>query len=476
MTAVAPAPKRVSKPRWPMMHALLAHGAAAPSRERLAELAGISDRTVTNLMKRLGPRSSHLLANSRPPSFGPGAGLALGLSVGSQNVRGGLVDANGNLHNEKEAEQLPEQLLSEPRVVLSRIRSIAAQVLEDALAEGTLCVPGERPGLALLGAIVAWPSPLDRSKRPGGRSLDPSWKEIASGCEEVPSIPERLAATLGEPFTVERCHAIHDVNAHALWLGFHESRQRTIDLEDESDMWRVALVLRVSEGLAASAMLMAPPNRNRLSFIDSKLIEGTKGFAGEIGHLHMDKRVIDKVNANTVTGLAPIDYERWTCSCGRRHHLEAFASARGLRERIEASKRPVPDSVGQKRLLDRAREGRLEDVDKQMGIDIGRILGHALAGPILMLDPSSITLTGPLANEAVVKGIEREGTEWASVIDDSVRIDIDRSGAGEYIGVRGAAMALVRQLVYRDFLDRRKDVTPAAFRVDAADVEALRGR
>ena len=475
MSTVAIVRQRVRAPRWPLMQVILAHGAGSPSRERLAELAGIGHRTVNNVMRDLGPKSNHLLASGRPARFGPGAGLALGLSVGSRTVRGGLIDANGDLHHEHSAAALPMQLKSEPSIVLSRLRAVAAEVLGQALEKGTLLAPGPDRELALLGAAVAWPSPLDRSKRPGGWGLDPSWKEIDRDLDEVLSIPQRMASCLGGVFTVDRCHAIHDVNAHALWLAFHESRIRTIDPADDSPMWRVGLVLRVSEGLAASAMLMAPPDQQRLSFIDSKLIEGTKGFAGEIGHLHLDKRVIDKVNKDQLAGLARIDYERWTCSCGRRHHLEAFASAPGLMRRLRASDVDIPeDGAGQERLVERGREGRIDHpLQLRAGTDIGRIIGHALAGPILMLDPSKITVTGPLASETLVRGIEREGNEWASVIDDSVHIDVDRSGAGEYIGVRGAALALVRQLVYRNFLDDKADAGPVTFRVGEREIAAL---
>ena len=431
---------RTKEPRWPLMHAVLAHGHASPTHPCLARISGIGPRTVSKVTKEQGPEATGLLTRGHPAKLGVGAGLALGLSVGSQSVRGALVDSNGDMHCEYSIDPLmPDQLSLSPERLLARLRQVAATVLDRAIDDGTL-LPRGRGGLPLLGAAVAWPSPLDRSKRPGGWALrHPAWKAVDEDSGERLSIPERMAATLGEPFTIDRCHAIHDASAHALCLAFHESRERTVDEQDaHPHMWRVGLVLRVGEGVSASAILLAPPNSRRLSFIDSKLIEGTKGYAGELGHLCIDKRAIDEINAGSPEALAPIDYDRWRCSCGRQHHLEAFASVPGLIKRLQASKLAVPDDgQAQERMLRRAREGRLGDaLLLEAGTDVGRILGHALAGPILMLDPYKITVTGPLASEHLVKGITRTGGAWASVIDDSVKIDVDRSGAGDYIGVK----------------------------------------
>jgi predicted NBD/HSP70 family sugar kinase len=389
----------ISERRWALMHAVLALGDESPSHEELAYAARIGTRTIGNALDDMGPEATRLLTAGHPARFGPGAGLALGLSVGSQNVRGALVDANGELHHAHSEEPVSNQLALSPGALLERVKSVAAKVLEAGINDESLCAPGDRE-LAMLGAAVAWASPLDRKKRPRGYALrDMSWKAAEQATGAARPIPDRIAEALGDPFVPGRCHAIHDVNAHGLCAAFHESRARTTDPDDTSSMWRVGLVLRVGEGLGSCLMLMAPPSRRRLSFIDSKLIEGTNGLAGELGHLHVDKKTIEAINENPTNGLAPIEYERWRCSCGRKHHLEAFASAPALVRRLEASGFDIPsDGPSQERLLSRARQGLVEDpLPLGAGTDIGRILGHSLAGPILLLNPSRITLTGPLA-------------------------------------------------------------------------------
>jgi predicted NBD/HSP70 family sugar kinase len=461
--------------RWPLMHAVLAFGGEPSSHKTLAAVAGVGTRTVSSVLREIGPDATRLL-ESGPVRFGPGAGLALGLSVGSQSVRGALVDANGELHHRTSAEPLAKQLDLAPDDMFRRVKAVAATVLEKAISDESLCISGGSD-LGLLGAVVAWPSPLDREKRPKGFVLrDQAWRETDEHTGEARSIPERISETLGDPFTPARCHAVHDVNAHGLCVAFHESRARTIDPNDTSSMWRVGLVLRVGEGLGVCSMLLAPPHAQRLSFIDSKLIEGTKGLAGELGHLHVDRQTIVDINKNPVEGLAAIDYEKGKCSCGNKHHLESFASAPALLRRLEASRLSVPqDGPSQERLLVRAREGQLDDpLVLRAGTDIGRILGRALAGPVLLLNPSGITLTGPLASTHLVSGVVRAGDAWVGVMEDSVKVGLDETSSGDYIGVKGAGLALIRQLVYRDFLDKRVGNTPATFRLSVEDVDRLR--
>jgi predicted NBD/HSP70 family sugar kinase len=468
-------PGRVNEPLWPLMHAILARGASSPNHAELAKVAEIGERSVGKLVGIFGPSGTGLLSGGHPLRFGPGAGLVLGLSVGSQSVRGGLVDSNGELYCERSADPpVPGQLARDPEALLSAIRRVAAEVLSAGLNDDQLRV-GRSRSLGLLGASIAWPSPLNREKRPRGWTLSHEAWYGGDAEAKAPTIPEHLCRALREVFPQERCSAIHDVNAHSLWLGFHQSRALALDADDTDEIWRVHLVLRVGENVAASPMLTAPARGARLSFIDYKLIEGTNGFAGEIGHLSVDKQTIDDVNKDIAAKLKPVPYNSWECSCGRKNHLESFVSIPALLRRLSASGYKVP-SEGREResRVAAARIGQLDDSRPiNAGRDIGRILGHALAGPILVLDPTRITLTGPLASDNLVKGVLNVSGSWASVLDDSVDVDLDESGAGDYIGVRGAALAVIRRLVYRGVLDERKPALPKALQITASDVASL---
>jgi ROK family len=453
---------------------MLANAKGEPSQEKLGELAELSAKTVTNIAKAL--RNAGVLATAgrgEPLKFGMGAGLTLAISAGSESVYGALVDANGTLHCKATIDPLPGQLRGARTTLLDRIRAVAGRVLRTTFDEPScLAEPGV---LRLHGAVVAWPSLLDRQKLVQGWTMgDKSWTARDEDTGKRPTVPEWLAAALGDPFTVDRCSALRDASAHALCLAFEDAQERTASANLGGD-WRVSLLIRLGQGLGASPILLAPAAKNRMCFIDSKLIEGTSGFAGSLGHLRIEKRVIEDINSDRVAGLGRLDYDRLRCSCGKHHHLQAFVSVPGVLARLEGSDYEMPtDSQSRARLLAEVRDGRATDaIPVHAGLDVGRILGQALAGPVLLLDPSTITISGPLAGKPVVNGIERERGVWGSTVADSVKVELANSDAGDFIGVRGAALAVIRRVVYREFVDEAKTAVPASFALTESDVADL---
>jgi len=464
---------RTNVPRWPVMHAILAQGATSPTHEWLAEVARVDPRTVSNVIRQM--RDQRLVLGGHPARLGPGLGLTLGMSVGAESLRGCLVDANGDLTHQMEDEPAPDQLEEPPDHLLRRLRSLAARVLTSAMEDETLRATPGKKSLRLLGVAAAWPCPVDRDKLPAGKILrDGLWRQRESTNGNVISLPEHVANAFGGQFTLARCHALNDVNAGALSVAFDDSRAAA--RESENDRWRVAIVIRIGGGLGASTIIMAPHRRNRLSFIDSRLIEGANGLAGELGHLPIGRRLIEDLNkANPYKELAPISYDDWPCSCGRRHHLEAFASGAALVRRLQASGYEIPIVERTQHSMLRSSLGPdADEVHVYALRDIGRILGRAMAGPILMLDPYSITITGSLATEHLIEGIRRERDLWANAINDSVRLEQTGGLPGRFECARGAALAVIRRYVYREFLDAKSRHLPQSINIGPADVEALR--
>jgi predicted NBD/HSP70 family sugar kinase len=453
---------------------MLANASGEPSQEELGDLAELSTKTVTNVAKAL--RSAGVLnaaGRGEPLKFGMGAGVTLGISAGSQSVYGALVDANGTLHCTATIDPLPDQLRGARTTLLDRIRAVAGRVLRTAFDEHScLAEPGV---LRLHGVAAAWPSLLDRQKVIQGWTMgDKSWTARDEATGTRPTVPEWLSGALGGPFTADRCSALRDASAHSLCLAFEDAQERTASSKLGGD-WRVSLLIRLGQGLGASPILLAPPAKNRMCFIDSKLIEGTSGFAGSLGHLRVEKRVIEEINKDPVKGLGRVDYDGLLCSCGKHHHLQAFVSVPGVLARLQASDYEMPnDNQSRARLLAEVRDGRATDaVPVHAGLDVGRILGQALAGPVLLLDPSTITISGPLAGKPVVNGIVRERGVWGSTVADSVEVGLAESPAGDFIGVKGAALAAIRRVVYREFLDEGKTDVPASFAVRESDVANL---
>ena len=210
-------------------------------------------------------------------------------------------------------------------------------------------------------------------------------------------------------------------------------------------------MVRVSGGLGAATVLAAPHTERRLSFIDSTLIAGADGFAGELGHAPIDKAIITERNDNRPAGLVKFDYDKAQCSCGKgRHHLEAFAGGDALLARLKASGLNVPgDAQGGARLAQAIFEGQVSSDHEHALTDVGRILGRALATPVVMLDPHSITLTGSLAYEKLRRGVELERAVWGSAIGDHLRVMRLPEDENLEAGVRGAGLAMLRNFVYR---------------------------
>ncbi len=122
--------------------------------------------------------------------------------------------------------------------------------------------------------------------------------------------------------------------------------------------------------------------------VDGKVLYGHDGFAGELGHVNVDR----SENARL-------------CGCGKKGCLEAYTSATGLartaREVLRASDKPSPlreldtDNITSKDVYDAAIEG------DQLALDIfeetGKILGQSLSDFVAFSAPEAIVLFGGLA-------------------------------------------------------------------------------
>jgi len=230
------------------------------------------------------------------------------------------------------------------------------------------------------------------------------------------------------------------------------------DESDESDVPRVVITVRIGGGLGAAIIELAAPSHNRLSsFIDARLMAGTNGYAGELGHLPISAPTVRDITRGAPDGLAPIDVENWSCSCGGYGHLEALASGTAFARRMEASGYELMDAAARFKTRTRELIRDTGDAKAQRALqDCGRLIGRALANPILMLDPHTVVLTGFFADEQVKRGIERERGVWGSMIGDTVTVDCLEGDQYAYNAVRGAGLAVIRDRVMRELPDLRQ--------------------
>src|SRR6476661_4983407 len=148
---------RITPTSMRILHSILAQGNVRPTHKDIAYIASAGERTVSKAISDF--KANRLVTGGHPADLGPGLGLVLGVSVGSEKLRAGIVDASGHLYHQIEEPPLRDQLNSSPQVVLGRIRRLAVAVLTEALSDERL--RSSNSSLPLLGIAVAWPCPID---------------------------------------------------------------------------------------------------------------------------------------------------------------------------------------------------------------------------------------------------------------------------------------------------------------------------
>jgi predicted NBD/HSP70 family sugar kinase len=435
-------------------HLLLAREGQLRLYQEVAEAAGRSTKWVT---QNLNPLVLAGVVEAKPLRFGRACGCALGIAMGTESLRAALVDANGVVHHPHEAPDLPDQLGLSKDALLARIGETAAAVLAKGL--GNPALREHRGRLPVLGVTVAWPTPVDRDfMRAGAPLRDRAW-----GDEPLPA---PLARLLGGPFARPTfSHAINDANAAVMALAYDEAVARIGQPDGERS--QILMALRLSGGIGAGTIELTPHRTSRLSFLDSSLIVGTSGFAGEIGHLPTSRSVVEAIqkfsgpdpdSPDPAKNLASINVAR-ACSCGVKGdqaeladigaaaHLEAIAGALAFADRLRSSGyevaggRAVSEQVG--KLLER----RDREIERALW-ECGALVGRAMAAPILMLDPAKIMLTGFLAREAVRTGFVDIRARSKRTVTNKVTVEVSRED--DYLEVRGAALATVRGRCWRE--------------------------
>jgi predicted NBD/HSP70 family sugar kinase len=437
-----------------VLEALLTHGARRLSLGSLAAAAGVSRRSMTDVARRLSDAG---VITREPVAFGRESGLVLAVAVGSENVRAGLVDVNGDILLSNALAPEIDQMSHSPGDMLGRIRAAALPVLEEAV-ENWGSIP-------LLGAIAALPTPVGRDGYAHGYAFaDKEWYTVP--------LKDRVASGLGGPFLQGTAvDVVNDANAGVMAIGFELARQRAEGPPGPHS--EIIMTVRLGGGIGAGTLQLAPYRLGEhFALTRSHLVVGSHGYAGELGHLPING-VWRAINEDRPANLAPL--ADWECSCRQRGHLEGMAGVHALKRRLSQSgyKIDADEAVGPQ--LDRLLANPDDRVQRALH-DTGRLLGRALASPILMLDPQSITLTGYLARDAVAGGITREQHLWSAGVSNTVSIGVLSGFMSDYVEVRGAALMMLRRRRFArlasldDPARRDRDLT----RFDRSHLDAMR--
>ncbi|MFG2647817.1 ROK family protein [Streptomyces sp. NPDC048436] len=361
-----------------VMHAVAAHGPL--SRAAVATRIGLTRAAVSTLVDEL-IRSGLLdeLGPERPGRVGrPGSALAvsrsgpagIGAEVGVDHLAVCAVDLRGEVRARAVRQSGNRGRAPEP--VLRELIALVRQVSDEARLAGL------RPA----GLAVAVPGLVARDTRTVVRAPNLDWHDVDLGT----LLPDRL------PLTVD-----NEANFGALaelWLGDEVPRD----------------FLHVSAEIGIGAALV----------VDGRLLRGTRGFAGELGHV-------------------PVWPDGPECPCGGRGCLEQYAGEEAVLRAANVA--PGTDRVDL--LTERAAQGD-EDVRKALH-SAGSALGIALTGAVNLLDPRSVVLGGALSRLApwLLPSLEDElGRRTAGT-----GCDVVVSGLGSDGPLLGAAHSVVRAVL-----------------------------
>ncbi|MFF8353267.1 ROK family protein [Streptomyces chartreusis] len=316
-----------------VMHTVSAEGPL--SRAAVASRIGLTRAAVSTLVDEL-IRSGLLeeLGPERPGRVGrPGSALAvsghgpagIGAEIGVDHLAVCAVDLRGEVRARAVRHGANRGRAAGP--VIEELDALVRKVVAEA----------EREGLWPAGLAVAVPGLVARDSRTVVRAPNLDWRDT----DLAELLPTGFPLTVGNEA---------DFGALAeLWLGDGTPRD----------------FLHVSAEIGIGAAVV----------VDGGLLRGTRGFAGELGHV-------------------PVEPYGPECPCGGLGCLEQYAGEEAV---LRASGlEPGEDRVGL--LATRAAEGD-EGVRRALR-DAGTALGIALTGAVNLLDPESVVLGGALAGLA----------------------------------------------------------------------------
>jgi predicted NBD/HSP70 family sugar kinase len=330
-----------------VLRAVQADGAT--SRVDIIRTTGLSRTTVSSLVSQLLAEGLLAESNNRGPSSAgrqtgrpptrltlePSGGAVLGIHLRHDGIRLALADLAGSV--------LAEVLVD---LDVDHRADAAMEFIQDA-AKDLLLDTGTRSD-RVLGAGVAVSSPMHTSSGHGPALLT-TWHDI--------DIPAAFGARLGMPVNVG-----NDANLGATAERYFGAARNSRNL----------VYVMLAEGIGAGL------------FLDGRPYFGSKGVAGEFGHVV----------------VAPGGR---VCRCGNRGCLETVAGAEALAGALPTRDDGRAPDLGE--VLAACAEGDAGAV--RVVADAGRAVGTALAGVCTMLDPELVVIGGrtALAGQPLIDGI-----------------------------------------------------------------------
>lgn len=313
------------------------------------------------------------------PGFGPAAGAALGISAERQSLWWAIVGPAGQLAADRVEMPIAPvtgsaQDRMKPAEFLSRLTEVLRAVRE------------RMPGVRLAGAAIAWPCAI-------GLGGEPAHYRIHH--EEFAKAGFSLRATVRDALVAAGFQGIDRD-------GEEEGSEIEVDVINDADAdllyesrWGVARDVRDAIGVKLCGGI------GGAVLVHRRILTGHDGGAGEIEHIPVryEEVPIEGKWAN-VKKLGELE----PCWCGGMACIERFASGRAIIDTLEDYGERANDYYERGLLIEKeGSDGRVQAVFERAG----KLLGHALEGPILAFDPACIVVTAFPRNDSLLVGLRQ---------------------------------------------------------------------
>ena len=362
---------------------------------RAVTVQRVDDLLERGLLIEDGLAASSGGRSPRAVRFNAGAGHILVADLGATSIGAGISDLSGNLFEQHEE---PSDITDGPEAIFGRVDELFAELSHRL----------DRARGDLWGIGIGVPGPVEFvTGRPTSPPIMPGWDDYP--------VRERFTDRYRVPVWVD-----NDVNLMALG----EYRSGVARGHD------AVIFIKVGTGIGAGII------------IDGKLHRGSRGSAGDVGHIQVS------------------DDASIICRCGNRGCLEALAGGAALaRDGSQAAR------DGRSQVLARlfAERGRIEAIEvgwaaahgdavsRELITTAGRRIGLMVATLVNALNPSLVVIGGGVAGlgDALVAAVRE--TVYARSLPLATRdLIIARSNLGDEAGRIGGASLVADELFSRD--------------------------
>ena len=334
---------------------------------RLAESAGLSRPSVYAVQDAYGD----LFLD--PLRLRPDVGYAVGVELGPRNARVAIADIHGQLFAPREDYKEYFALMRPPEEYLDWV---APSI--DALVRAAGVEPSE-----VIGIGISQVAPINTSTghpHPSGLT-NKAWRDVNVGDQ----LARRLVALRGDWEGVRTGPSDNDTN---LSLLAEHTFGSVVGVDD-------VLFVNWSNHVGFGLILAGRPYR------------GSRGYAGELGHLLIGDERGTTRRRRTVEGRC--------ARCGKVGCLEVRVGASWLAEEFEASEDELIDAADYVLARIDAREVGYDNDERRRVHDAARLLGESVASVVDTLDPAALILGGSIGerihDDTALLWAFREGLE-----------------------------------------------------------------